>query len=228
MYTVTRKPNMNRVYITGDVGAITSLLSDFRARYDSPTSYWLPLYEEPRLRAALAAEAEYQARIASAQSEWETAKAVIPTTYRTRHGAMLGGTVHINGEAIYEPALDTSRLPWQYVATHETRVRDLTGRSSIDGRVMDSDTLYSATTEDGTAIYRISHGRAFGDDLRETYYLPEGLWHHMMAAEVRLRGITPQSATAWLAQYRGCVGTELYEFAAQSLPSAQPRPGISA
>ena len=51
----------------------------------------------------------------------------------------------------------------------------------------------------------------------------KGGWRQMMAAEVRMRGITPEAATTWLAQYRGCVGTELYEFAAEAaLTFAEP------
>ena len=40
------------------------------------------------------------------------------------------------------------------------------------------------------------------------------LWEKMMTAEVEARNITPQNASEWLEQYRGCAGTELYEFAA--------------
>ena len=228
MITITQKRNMNRVYVTGDTDSIRTLLSDFRARHDD-AGYWLPLYEEPKLRAAIAAESDYHASIAVARQAWDAAKSAIPGDYRTRHGATYGGDVSITGEVISEPGLDTRKLPWQHVATWESRVRDLTGRSSINGRVMDSETLYSAVTADGRPIYRISHSSGFDDDLRETYYLPVDLWTQMMAAEVRARGITAEAAATWLTQYRGCVGTELYEFAAQTLPSATvARPAISA
>ena len=222
MPTIIRKPHMNRVYITGDVDAIRDLLYGFRTRHDS-AGYWLPIRFEGQLRAAIEAEAEYQAGLSREQSAWDAAKSVIPADYKTRHGAAFGGDVVIDGECISEPALDTSRLAWVRVASHERRVRNLTGQSTINGRVSDSQSLYSAVVADGRTIYRISSSHQFGDDLRETYYLPPDLWRAMMAAEVAMRGITPEQAREWLADYRGCVGTELYEFAAeQSLPCASP------
>lgn len=245
MAAIVRKPNMNRVYITGNVDPIRQLLSDFHAHTDraykwcpctdtpSPSSeprkycgacdygkiwgewrYWLPLHQEPNLRAALKAEAEYQAKLAAELATWEQAKSVIPAEYRTRHGAALGGRVTINGESFDEPALETGKLPWTLVTSYERRVRDLTGQSLIAGRVEDSDTLYSAVTADGRAIYRISHDRGFGDDLRETYYLPPDLWARLLLAEIQMRHITPDQARKWLEEARGCVGTELYEAAA--------------
>jgi hypothetical protein len=213
MATLTRKANMNRLYITGKTEPIRRLLSDFHARSDS-SGYWVPLYQETRFRAALKDEAEHEAKRAADLEAWHTAKSVIPVDYKTRHGAMLGGDVVIDGERISEPALDTRNLPWVSIARHETRVRDLTGQSLINGRVKDSETLYAATVADGRAIYRIAHYGSFGDDLRETYYLPPDLWERMMLMEVRLRKITPEVAEEWLAKYRGCVGHELYEFAA--------------
>ena len=228
---IRRDPRRNRVYITGDTSALRQLLRDFRARSDNEGS-WLPLYQEAKLRAAIAAESVYQAEIAAARAGWEAAKAVIPPDYQTRHGAMYGGIVSFGGESIAEPGITAPAVPWVHIATHEKRVRDLTGQSSIDGRVMDSEALYSATVADGRQIYRIAHSSGFGDDLRETYYLPPDLWRRMMEAEVQLRGITREMAVAWLSQSRGCVGTELYEFAAQapdqSLPCASAALRLSA
>ena len=218
-YKIVRKPNMNRVYITGDVDLIRDLLADFRARQDA-TGYWLPIYQERKLRSAIAAEGEYQAKLAAESTVWEAAKAAIPADYKTRHGAMYGGTVAFNGERIHEPGLDTSNLPWVKIAWHDKRVRDLTGESLINGRVMNSDVMYSAQMADGRQIYRISHYGSFGDDLRETYYFPPDVWHEVMLREVKMRGITVQVANAWLGQFRGCVGTELYEFAAEQTTSA--------
>lgn len=225
MPTITRKPNMNRVYITGDVDSIRDLLSDMRARHDS-VGYWLPLHQEANIRAALAAESEYQAKIAAETSAWEQSKSVIPTGYKTRHGAMYGGAVAIDGERFDEPGLDTSNLPWAKLAWHDERVRDLTGQSLINGRVMNSDVLYSAQLPDGRPIFRISHYGSFGDDLRETYYFPPDVWREVMTREVRMRGISVQSANAWLSQYRGCVGTELYEFAASLDLQPAPHPAL--
>lgn len=212
--TVTRKSRMNRIYITGKVDEIHELLSDFRARHDSH-GYWLPLYQESQLRAALEAEGAYQSERAAELAAWETAKAAIPADYRSRHGSMLGGDVVMDGEVITEPALDTRMLPWTRVASYERRVRDLSGQSLIGGRVRDSQTLYVGQSADGRPIYRIASSHSFGDDLRETYYLPPDLWERLMLTEVRMRGITPEKARAWLEEYRGCVGTELYEFAAE-------------
>ena len=216
-YQIVREPNMNRLYITGNTTAIRDLLYDFRARSDGG-SYWLPLHMEAKFRAALKAEAIYQADLSAKRAAWESAKSEIPTDYKTRHGAMYGGVVSFGGQSIAEPGITAPRVPWVHVARFETRVRDLTGQSSINGRVQDSDDLYRAITDDGRTIYRIASNRGFGDDLRETYYLPPDLWERLMAAEVHARGITRQRAEQWLSQSRGCVGTELYEFAAR--PSA--------
>lgn len=254
MATLTRKANMNRLYISDDVEPIRALLSDFHARYEAGPSdpcgdcrggvsltdgsrckkcdgkgmrwptprYWIPLHQESRFRAALEVESQYQAGLAAELATWELAKSVIPSDYRTRHGAAYGGDVVIDGEVLSEPALDTSNLPWVRLASHETRVRDLTGQSSINGRVKDRDTLYSATVADGRTIYRIAHFHGFGDDLCETYYLPADLWEQLMLAEVRMRGITREIAEQWLAEFRGCVGTELYEFATSIFPAPLP------
>lgn len=189
------------------------------------TAYWLASHRTSALRAALDTEAAYQAERAKEREAWEAAKAVIPSAYKTRHGAALGGVVTIDGESISEPAMDSRNLPWMRVASYERRVRDLTGQSSINGRVMDSDTLYTCQMADGRAAFRIAHYGGFGDDLRETYYLPEDTWARLMTAEVQLRKITRETATEWLDKYRGCVGIELYEFAmsmAQTLTAPAP------
>ena len=225
--TVISKPHMNRVYITGDVAAIAairSLLCDIQAKQDEPASYWLPIGMEPKLRAALVVEPAYQAKLAAEQADWDAALAVIPAGYRTRHGSLLGGTVAIDGERITEPALDTRRITWQFVAGHENRVRDLTGRSSINGQVMDSKILSVSAAPDGRPIYRVVLSSGFGDYLRVAYYLPADLWRQLMATEVRLRNITPAVAHEWLARYQGCVGTELYEFAADPPVLETPSP----
>lgn len=211
-YQIVRKPNMNRVYVTGDLKPIRTALYDLHARFEGESA-WLPLYNEAKLRAALAGEAEYQAKLAAERASWEQAKSEIPADYKRRHGAMYGG--------IAEPGITAPRVPWVRIATYETRVRDLTGQSSINGCVQDSDTLYSAITDDGRTIYRIASVHGFGDDCRETYWLPPDLWERMMLAEIAARGITPESAEKWLAESRGCVGTELYEFAA----TIRPAPG---
>ena len=182
-------------------------------------------YTGIRCSEPVAVEAAQAAKNAKAQAEiaaWKSALAQIPADYRTRHGALYGGTVTMvggNGQSvsIAEPGLDASNLPWVKVASHETRVDD--PRSSIDGRVQDCQTLYTAGVPDGRAIYYVHHYGSFGDDLRVTYYLPEDLWQQMLLAEIQARGITPESAEQWLSQSRGCVGTELYEFAATLRPA---------
>lgn len=211
-YAIVRKPHMNRVYVTGAVSQIDGLLSDFHARHDD-TGYWLPLHMEVRLRDALGKEANYQDGLATERVRWERAIAVIPTDYRQRHGAALGGDILIGGEAMHEPGLATPSLPWMCVASWQLRARDLTGQSTINGRVQERKTLYSAIVSDGRTIYRVAHSTGFGGDQRETYYLPPDLWGRLMHAEVEARGITAEAARQWLERYRGCVGTELYEYA---------------
>ena len=214
--TIKRMPQMNRVYLLGDCAEYRDLLCDIRARRDTQGRWWLPIRDERFLRKVVKAEKAYQAARQAEQATWDKAKSVIPADYKSRHGAALGGVAAIGGETFDEPALDTSRLEWTVVAVLERRVRDLTGNSLINGRVSDRETLYNATAADGRPLYRISSSHGFGDDLRETYYLPEDLWRQLLTAEVRMRGITPEAAREWLGQYRGCVGTELYEFAAAS------------
>ena len=229
-FRVTQVSRMNRLYITGDLSGIKELLSDFRASFESRVDgverYWLPLHRSVALHAALGREAAYQAERTKEREAWETARSVIPGNYKTRHGAALGGVVTIDGESISEPAMDSRNLPWVRVASYERRVRDLTGQSSINGRVRDSDTLYACQMADGRAAYRIAHYGGFGDDLRETYYLPADAWTRLMMLEVQSRKITRESAAEWLDKYRGCVGTELYEFAmsmmAQTLTAPTP------
>lgn len=67
-------------------------------------------------------------------------------------------------------------------------------------------TLYQA------GEYRVlDHGSY--DDYRTAVMIPSHLVDAYMAAEVARRGITRETAVAWLAQYRGCVGTEVYAWA---------------
>jgi len=168
------------------------------------------LVPKPHMRARLEAAEAYQSSLAAQRAAWEQAKSVIPAGYKSRHGAASGGTVRIDGEAITEPGISAASLPWRRLAIYTERVRDL----RTNGRVHREEILYSATVADGRNIYRIASSTGFGDDCRETYWLPEDLWRRMMEAELRMRGITPRAAVEWLSQYRGCVGTELYEFAA--------------
>lgn len=51
------------------------------------------------------------------------------------------------------------------------------------------------------------------DDWRTAVMIPPHLVDGYMAAEVKRRHITRESAAAWLGQYRGCVGSEVYEWA---------------
>ena len=47
-------------------------------------------------------------------------------------------------------------------------------------------------------------------------------------SEIKARGITSESAAVWLSHYRGCVDSELYEFAVHSLPCDTPVAGLLA
>lgn len=50
------------------------------------------------------------------------------------------------------------------------------------------------------------------DDHRTYYYLPQGLAEHGWAELAAKRGLTAAKAEEWLIKYRGCEGTEWYEF----------------
>ncbi len=61
--------------------------------------------------------------------------------------------------------------------------------------------------------YRVlEHGN--WDDWRTAIMVPPELREAYLSREVARRGITVESATEWLAKYRGCMGTQIYEFAA--------------
>ncbi len=142
-------------------------------------------------------------------ADYAVAKTKIPADYRQRHGALLGGTVVIDGEADQIVPV-AYRLLQQ--AQWEQMASDSEGRV-IGGRPMDRRTLYHYALPDGRQVYREVADTSYGDDLRETYWLPPDIFGALVAAEIRARGITPAIAREWLAQYRGCVDTELYEAA---------------
>jgi hypothetical protein len=155
-------------------------------------------------------------RIAESKTAYDTTLAEIPADYRRRHGALLGGAVTIDGEAfaVIVPVLGwlQTAAPWEQLAEHVSAY----GHTGLcAGRVMDRDTLSRAVCGDGRPVYREIHYRGFGDDQRETYHLPLDLFAAVCRIEAKARAISRESAREWLAEYRGCVGTELYEFIAE-------------
>lgn len=213
-YEIRRDPRRNRVYFRAPEG-----LHIPGARYDMGSRlHWFGVADIPRggiasKLDALVAEAE---QLASAKAQYDALLGTIPSDYQRRHGALYGGNVTMDGETMTEtpPVLGLLRAAkWEQFA-HVILAVGHTG--SCAGRVMDEDTLYRASLTDGRLVFREIHCRGFGDDLRETYYLAPDLYAVVMEWEIRASGITPDMAREWLAQYRGCVGTELYEFAATS------------
>ena len=76
----------------------------------------------------------------------------------------------------------------------------------------------AARTETGTYSTRYQAGQYivldYGsyDDWRSAVLIPPDLLDAYMSREAASRSITRQAADEWLAQYRGCVGTALYEW----------------
>ncbi len=103
--------------------------------------------------------------------------------------------------AVGQVALD---LHWERIATHY-----IPGSSGGMGQTW---TLERAMLPDGRPIYREDFVEY--DNYRTTLWMPLDVYRAELAREVRELGITPEKAHEWLEQYRGCVGTELYEFAA--------------
>lgn len=211
---IKRDRQRNRIYVDDIDRAVADAL---HMRYDGQRR-WLAIADWPgearlkELTTAILLERDGGSRYDAAT------RAMIPPDYRMRHDALFGGTVNIGdwSEEIRPVADGFLRQPkWEQVASHETHGH--TGL--IAGRVADSWCFYRCALIDGRYAYREVVSRGFGDDVRETYWMPEDLWQAVCLAEIRARGITREKAEEWLAEYRGCVGTELYEFAATIQPA---------
>lgn len=222
-YEIRRDPRRNRVYFRAPKGLYVP-----GARRDGELS-WFGVRDMTvgGLKALLDALLVRETANQQAAADYATIRAQIPQDYRKRHGSLYGGTVSIGGEAMenYAPALGTLRAAkWDQIGQYVTHgVGGL-----IEGRVQDRDTLYRAVLVDGRPVFREVTERGFGDDMRESYWFPLDLFAAVCHAEIKARGITPESATEWLAKYRGCVDSELYEFAVHSLPCDTPDAGLLA
>jgi len=150
-------------------------------------------------------ETEEAVKAAAAQAivdAYEQAKAAVPADYGRRHGAAFDFTVTIASQDGTSESFPTAAsvaptaLAWTLIAE------------------MEKHTLYSAPLpDDGRLIYR-EEFRGY-DDYRTTLWMPQDVYTAQLAADIRRLGITREKAEEWLAQYKGCVGTELYEFAAK-------------
>jgi len=134
--------------------------------------------------------------------------------YRKRHGATLGGVITMSGaegtESFSEPRMAPTGagVEWEQIA-------QLTEGKIIGGRPMSIGTIYRAMLPDGRPIFRQDDDDSYGDSLRTTYYLPADVWEVAIRAEIAANHVTPEAAREWLTKYRGCVGTEMYEVAAE-------------
>jgi len=156
---------------------------------------------------------DHREATAKARGMYEAGRdATIPRGYRTRHGSLYGGTVQIGEESFREVAISTTdALQWRIVID----VREICHAPGtlIHGTVQEYRELWGASMPDGRPIYREVSSHSFGDDVRQTYWMPLDVWTAAVRAEIVAGKITPESAREWLAQYRGCVGSEVYEFA---------------
>lgn len=80
-----------------------------------------------------------------------------------------------------------------------------------------SDFLFRATLPDGRHVY--CEVRSLSDQDNATCYLPEGELRAYCLARMAHLGIHHEVAIAWLEKHRGCVETELFEFAAREAKS---------
>lgn len=161
-------------------------------------------------------KAEEEKRKATPEYQQEQAykEALKPAVdYKQRHGSLFGGTVTMASEGGKQesmvevpPQLSLKDLKWEIVASREEGGR-------VGGRAMNVHILHRAILPDGRPIYKEVHDLGFGDSLRQTFHLPDDVHQASLMAEVKARGITPEKAKEWLANYKGCVDTELYEFA---------------
>lgn len=167
--------------------------------------YWGVPVSEPQAdrEAREKREAEVKAKADAAEkakTDYAAAKAEIPADYKMRHGAMLGGNWSI-GEVT-----GTENPPPQPVKMAYERMAAL-----LDERNY-GETLSKAVLPDGRPVYRVDSIQY--DDYRTTTWMPADVWESLARAEIAEQGITPEKAAEWLKSYRGCVGSELYEFAA--------------
>lgn len=208
-YQISRDAQRNRIYFTPPPGV------DVPGARQDRDGYWIGRADEPA--GGLAAYLDRLAAQAKAEAEslaaYQAALAEIPPDYGQRHGATLGGEWAIDSEGGKEPSVAAAapKLAWQRIAEHITRHPEERG-SSIAGRVAEARILHRADTAYGP-VYREEH-RSF-DDYRTTLWMPRAMFEEHLRREIAALGITPEGARKWLAQYRGCVGTELYEFAAE-------------
>ena len=179
--------------------------------------YWGIWCSEPGAERAAreSREAATAAKEVAAKAEasaYEAAKTQIPADYGRRHGATLGGAWTITSaggtDSGVEPAVEqiAADLVWTRIGNHHIP-------GSIPGTTGKTWTLQRAALPDGRPLYREDF-RGY-DDYRTTLWMPQDVYRAELAAEVKRLGITPEAAREWLAQYKGCVGTELYEFAAE-------------
>lgn len=207
-YDIKRVDRMNRVYFTPPPG----LYVPGARNGDKPGRYWIGFASVPRggvsvMLDALVAERDRQAAL---QAAYDAVKGEMPTDYRRRHGALVGGTVSIGdwSDEIHPVAMGflQTKPEWSEIA----RLVNERGYGN---------TLYRTVLSDGRPVYRETHIQY--DDWRETYYFPEDLFRAVCVAEIHARGITRAKAEAWLSEYRGCVDTELYELAATLTPAPE-------
>ena len=208
-YRITRDTRRNRIYFTAPPGL---LVPDARRDADGD---WFGRADEPTGGLAgyldrLVAQHEAEA---TSLATYQTALGIIPADYGQRHGATLGGEWSIGSDRGKEPSIASAKpkLIWEQIAQHITHYSESRG-SSIAGRVASARVLHRADTAYGP-VYR-EEFRDF-DDYRTTLWMPSAMFEEHLRAEVQRLGITQETAQQWLERYRGCVGTELYEFAAQ-------------
>jgi len=195
-YQIVKDRARNRVYYT----------------FDGQRS-WRPIRFAATLQADLDARTKRDTEAALARAAYDAVMAEIPADYRRRHGALYGGTVSFDGEAgdeIIPPAYGLLRAArWERIAERH----EMGSIGLCAGRISDQWILSRYVLPDGRPVYRETADRSYGDDMRETYWLPPDLFALLVGAEIRARKITPGVAREWLAQYRGCVDSELYEAA---------------
>jgi len=194
-YDIVRDTRRNRMYFTPPPG-----VSVRGANHDGKRQ-WIGFASCPSdLAAHIDAMVEQFVIETAAAAAYRNVLAEIPDDYGRRHGAALGGDWSISaadGSSIAagsEPSMQEALPPlaWIEIARMKERV------------------LLRAETPRGL-VYR-EEFRGY-DDYRTTLWLPRNMYEEYLRHEIDRLGITREKAVVWLAESRGCVGTELYEFA---------------
>lgn len=167
----------------------------------------------------LDAKASAQASANAAQQAEEerrnkhfTALLTPPEGWTMIDGSLLGGDVSL-----------TTERGTEVFAQRPLPVPPKTEWTKLDAETArPGDSNYAALYQAGP--YRVLEHGSY-DDWRVAVMVPPDLVDTYIAAICVERQITSDTAAAWLAEYRGCVGSQIYEWAVKNLPAKGTKHG---